>query len=224
MGFGIPLGEWLRGPLRDWAETLLSEQRLREGGLLDAAHVRRHWTEHLSGHRNWQYLLWDVSDARSLARALGNAMTRPVVLHVIPSLVMGGAEHVLTSLVTAKRLTPYPQGVVNLMKGGPYTDPIRNAGVPLYEIGLNRANLPVAVFRLASLIRKLSPLVIQSWLYYGDLIATVALYLSGRRHQTRLYWGALFRHQPALQHTIAFSCCRTCQVIAISGCGGRELL
>jgi hypothetical protein len=49
--------------------------------------------------------------------------------------------------------------------------------------------LPVAVFRIASLIRKLSLLAIQSWLYYGDLIATAALYLSGRRHQTRLYWG-----------------------------------
>ncbi len=41
MGFGIPLGEWLRGPLRDWAETLLDERRLREAGLLDAAIVRR---------------------------------------------------------------------------------------------------------------------------------------------------------------------------------------
>jgi asparagine synthase (glutamine-hydrolysing) len=60
MGFGIPLGEWLRGPLRDWAETLLDEKRLREAGLLDAALVRRFWTEHLDGRRNWQYLLWDV--------------------------------------------------------------------------------------------------------------------------------------------------------------------
>ena len=60
MGFGMPLGEWLRGPLRDWAESLLDEQRLREAGLVDAAQVRRHWQEHLSGHRNWQYLLWDV--------------------------------------------------------------------------------------------------------------------------------------------------------------------
>lgn len=60
MGFGIPLGEWLRGPLRDWAETLLAEQRLHEHGLVDAAYVRRHWQEHLSGHRNWQYLIWDV--------------------------------------------------------------------------------------------------------------------------------------------------------------------
>lgn len=60
MGFGIPLGEWLRGPLRDWAETLLDEQRLREAGLLDTATVRRFWKEHLSGSRNWQYLIWDV--------------------------------------------------------------------------------------------------------------------------------------------------------------------
>jgi asparagine synthase (glutamine-hydrolysing) len=60
MGFGIPLGDWLRGPLRDWAEHLLSEQRLREAGLLDASLVRRHWQEHLSGDRNWQYLIWDV--------------------------------------------------------------------------------------------------------------------------------------------------------------------
>ncbi|MGC1448054.1 MAG: asparagine synthase (glutamine-hydrolyzing) [Xanthobacteraceae bacterium] len=60
MGFGIPLGEWLRGPLRDWAETLLNEQRLRQAGLIDAGMVRRYWADHLDGRRNWQYLLWDV--------------------------------------------------------------------------------------------------------------------------------------------------------------------
>ncbi|MBF0560768.1 MAG: asparagine synthase (glutamine-hydrolyzing) [Alphaproteobacteria bacterium] len=60
MGFGIPIDSWLRGPLRDWAEALLDEGRLRAEGWLDPAPVRQKWREHLSGHRNWQYLLWDV--------------------------------------------------------------------------------------------------------------------------------------------------------------------
>ncbi|MCK1519568.1 MULTISPECIES: asparagine synthase (glutamine-hydrolyzing) [unclassified Bradyrhizobium] len=60
MGFAIPLDEWLRGPLRQWAENLLSEKRLRETDFFDVALIRRHWTEHLSRKRNWQYALWDV--------------------------------------------------------------------------------------------------------------------------------------------------------------------
>jgi asparagine synthase (glutamine-hydrolysing) len=59
-GFGIPLGQWLRGPLRDWAESLLDEKRLREAGLVDAALMRKYWEEHLSGDANWQHYLWDV--------------------------------------------------------------------------------------------------------------------------------------------------------------------
>lgn len=60
MGFGIPVGEWLRGPLRDWAESLLDEGRLKREGLLNPEPVRRKWEEHLRGVRNWQYYIWDV--------------------------------------------------------------------------------------------------------------------------------------------------------------------
>ena len=59
MGFGVPLADWLRGPLRDWAEDLLQPSRLG-GGLLDVAAARRLWTEHLSGRRNWSYAVWTL--------------------------------------------------------------------------------------------------------------------------------------------------------------------
>lgn len=60
MGFGIPLDTWLRGPLRDWAENLLNESRLRSEGYFNPEPIREKWRQHLSGERNWQYHLWDI--------------------------------------------------------------------------------------------------------------------------------------------------------------------
>jgi|WetSurSiteA1Bulk_404760.scaffolds.fasta_scaffold00026_17 asparagine synthase (glutamine-hydrolysing) len=60
MGFAIPLDDWLRGPLRDWAESLLDESRLQREGYFHPAPIRQKWAEHLSGQRNWSYHLWDV--------------------------------------------------------------------------------------------------------------------------------------------------------------------
>jgi asparagine synthase (glutamine-hydrolysing) len=59
-GFGVPLGAWLRGPLREWAQHLLDERRLRGEGLLDAGPVLRKWREHLAGTRDWSSHLWSV--------------------------------------------------------------------------------------------------------------------------------------------------------------------
>ena len=60
MGFGIPIGTWLRGPLRDWAESLLNEKRLQDEGFFNPDPIRKKWKEHLSEKKNWQYQLWDI--------------------------------------------------------------------------------------------------------------------------------------------------------------------
>jgi asparagine synthase (glutamine-hydrolysing) len=59
-GFGPPLGEWLRGPLRPWAEDLLAPATLRTQGLLDGELVRRTWTRHCSGRRDHTSELWNL--------------------------------------------------------------------------------------------------------------------------------------------------------------------
>ena len=60
MGFGVPLAEWLRGPLQDWAESLLDEKRLHQEGFFDVEFVRNKWLEHISGKQNWHHQLWNV--------------------------------------------------------------------------------------------------------------------------------------------------------------------
>ena len=60
MGFGVPIDSWLRGPLRDWGEALLNEQRLKREGFFDPAPIRQKWHQHVAGQCNWQSHLWNV--------------------------------------------------------------------------------------------------------------------------------------------------------------------
>jgi len=60
MGFAVPIDSWLRGPLKDWAEALLNESRLKKEGYLNPEPIRKKWMEHLSGQNNWEYYLWDI--------------------------------------------------------------------------------------------------------------------------------------------------------------------
>ena len=68
MGFGIPLDEWLRGPLREWAESLLNFDRLRQQGLFNPIYIRNKWEAHLAG-QSWGYPLWNVLMAQAWLEA-----------------------------------------------------------------------------------------------------------------------------------------------------------
>jgi len=59
-GFSVPIDAWLRGPLREWAGSLLDPARLRREGFFDPGPIQKKWEQHLSGRRNWRYDLWDV--------------------------------------------------------------------------------------------------------------------------------------------------------------------
>lgn len=77
MGFAMPVDVWLRGPLRDWAEDLLSPENLARHGFLTVNPIREKWQEHLSGARDWQYLLWPVLMLQAWIAEVGRAVNRP---------------------------------------------------------------------------------------------------------------------------------------------------
>jgi asparagine synthase (glutamine-hydrolysing) len=59
-GFSIPIGTWLRGPLRRWADSLLDPERLRQEGFFDPHLISMRWRQHLSGAADWSYPIWTI--------------------------------------------------------------------------------------------------------------------------------------------------------------------
>ncbi len=126
-------------------------------------------------------------------RPVGIPAAAPVankVVHVITGLGVGGAERTLTSVALAKHRTGLPVSVVTLTSGGRFATVLRDKGVHVTSLGMRRSvPNPFAILRLARLLRRERPDVIQSWMYHADLAALAATYLSGRRRATRLFWG-----------------------------------
>ena len=115
---------------------------------------------------------------------------RPRIMHVITGLDTGGAEKMLTDLAIANHHAGESPLLVSLLPGGARYDSLVEAGVYVKEVGLVRGRPGIyGLFRLAKLIRAEKPDIIQSWMYHADLYSLIALMLSGRRRQTRLYWG-----------------------------------
>ena len=60
MGFGVPIGDWLRGPLKDWSDNLLDKNRLKKEGYLNSEIVSKMWREHLDGSRDRTNEIWNI--------------------------------------------------------------------------------------------------------------------------------------------------------------------
>ncbi len=115
---------------------------------------------------------------------------RPRIMHVITGLDTGGAEKMLTDLAIANHHAGESPLMVSLLPGGARYDNLVKAGVQVKNTGLVRSRPSLrGLFRLVNMIRSEKPDIIQSWMYHADLYSLIALILSGRRRQTRLYWG-----------------------------------
>ena len=112
------------------------------------------------------------------------------VMHVITSLDIGGAETMLARLVTGDGAGSVSHSVVSLKPGGALRASMEADGIVVRDLGIGRKlGSAGGLSRLAGLIRTTRPDVVHSWLYHADLLATLALALSGRRRRTRLVWG-----------------------------------
>jgi asparagine synthase (glutamine-hydrolysing) len=78
MGFGVPIGRWLREDLRDWGENLLDPRRLRDQGIFRPEAIRQKWEEHLAGKGNWQAQLWDVLMFQAWAEEASSTRAAPL--------------------------------------------------------------------------------------------------------------------------------------------------
>jgi glycosyltransferase involved in cell wall biosynthesis/uncharacterized membrane protein YbhN (UPF0104 family) len=126
-----------------------------------------------------------------LTRDDGPPRARPLrVLHVITSLDRGGAETMLKNLTRIARDGGREHAVATLVSDSAMARDVRRSGTPLVELGFSR-NFPnpIGLFRLAAMIRRFRPDIVQGWMYHGDLTALIAVYLSGRRRKTKLVWG-----------------------------------
>lgn len=110
------------------------------------------------------------------------------VLHVITDLYVGGAEAMLTRLVAGPGWAER-NSVVSLLPRGDFAESLREAGVPLMELNFRKlSGAGAGIIRLARLIAATKPVIVQGWMYHGDLVALIALVLSGRRRSTKLVW------------------------------------
>lgn len=102
-----------------------------------------------------------------------------VLLHVITSLSVGGAQRALYNLLHGGLAGRFDNTVLSLMDEGDVAPQIRGLGVPVYELGMRHSwPSPRAVRKLRKIVRKIQPDLIQGWMYHGNLVASLAQILA----------------------------------------------
>ena len=133
------------------------------------------------------------------------------VVHLITGLNTGGAEMMLAKLVAGLDRAEFASHVVTLLGEGPLAERVRAAGVPVDSLGLARGAMdPRALWRLARLLRRVRPQVVQTWLYHADLLGIVAARLAGTG---RVVWNLRcsnmdFSHSGRLTRYTVAACAR----------------
>ncbi len=111
------------------------------------------------------------------------------IVYVTAGLRGGGAEAMLTRLVTAQPGVADEITIVSLLPAEAHVERLRAGGVSVVELNFDGAGgIASGLFKLARLIAESRPDIVQGWMYHGDLAALIALAMSGRRRQTRLVW------------------------------------
>jgi asparagine synthase (glutamine-hydrolysing) len=95
-GFGVPIHEWLRGPMRSWAEDLLNESRLRDEGYFCEEPIRQKWMEHCSGRHNWQAQLWGVLMFQSWLEQHRTLVSAKLETETLGASVLGASSQATT--------------------------------------------------------------------------------------------------------------------------------
>ncbi|MCX7119908.1 MAG: hypothetical protein NTZ86_08640, partial [Legionellales bacterium] len=92
------------------------------------------------------------------------------ILHIVNELNVGGSETVLYRQLLALQDQAYTFYVIVLSKPGYYSEPIKNLGIPIYYLAINKTNILKALYQLITLIKKIEPDIVQTWLYHSDFL------------------------------------------------------
>jgi glycosyltransferase involved in cell wall biosynthesis len=112
-----------------------------------------------------------------------------MILHIISGLGIGGAEASLVQIATMLQARGLPQHVVCVGTLDDHAEELRSRDVGVTVLGVNSpVRLPGGVIRTAQMIRKLDPVVVQGWMYHGNILAAFGHRLAHRSRQRRLYW------------------------------------